>query len=106
MTRTAEITNDFVSDGAPEEGRAIVDGRGGRPAAAATNTDEVVRSADARRVIPRMQPPTHTDPDAIPRNGTDVPLIDLDDPSHDVTKTAHRGGGEAASAAGEQQRRR
>jgi hypothetical protein len=30
-----------------------------------------------------MRPATHDDPNAIPRNGTDVPWLDLDDPSHD-----------------------
>ena len=29
-----------------------------------------------------MRPPTHDDPNAIPRNGTDVPWVELDDPSH------------------------
>jgi hypothetical protein len=28
-----------------------------------------------------MRPPTHDDPNAIPRNGTEVPLLELDDPS-------------------------
>ena len=54
-----------------------------------------------------MRPPTHTDPNAIPRNGTDVPWLELDDPSHDVSPRApRRNGPDGASAAGDQQRRR
>ena len=54
-----------------------------------------------------MRPPTHTDPNAIPRNGTDVPWLDLDDPSHDVPKRAPRPSAhDGASTAGDQQRRR
>jgi hypothetical protein len=30
----------------------------------------------------RMRPPTHTDPNAIPRNGTDVPWVELREPAH------------------------
>ena len=51
-----------------------------------------------------MRPPTHTDPNAIPRNGTDVPWLELDDPSHDVRKPAPRCR-DGTSAAGDQQRR-
>jgi hypothetical protein len=60
-----------------------------------------------------MRPPTHDDPNAIPRNGTDVPWLDLDDPSHarvhpsrrhpDVTATATAG---ATASATDRQRRR
>ena len=54
-----------------------------------------------------MRPPTHTDPNAIPRNGTDVPWLELDDPSHDVHPRAPRPStSEDASAAGDRQRRR
>jgi hypothetical protein len=54
-----------------------------------------------------MRPPTHTDPNAIPRNGTDVPWLELDDPSHDVrTRTPRQNGPDGASAAGDRQRRR
>ncbi len=28
-----------------------------------------------------MRPPTHDDPNAIPRNGTEVPWLDLPDPA-------------------------
>jgi hypothetical protein len=52
-----------------------------------------------------MRPPTHTDPNAIPRNGTDVPWPELDDPSHDVRTRAPRRSDDAP-AADDQQRRR
>ena len=54
-----------------------------------------------------MRPPTHTDPNAIPRNGTEVPWPELDDPSPDIrTRAPRRDAAEGASAAGDQQRRR
>ena len=34
-----------------------------------------------------MRPATHDDPNAIPRNGTDVPWLELDDPSHERPRT-------------------
>lgn len=53
-----------------------------------------------------MRPPTHEDPNAIPRNGTDVPWIELDDPSHRRARPhGARHADDAASAAGDRQRR-
>ncbi len=56
-----------------------------------------------------MRPATHNDPNAIPRNGTDVPWPELDDPSHSRPRTggAHqRDSSAGASATGDRQRRR
>ena len=55
-----------------------------------------------------MRPLTHDDPNAIPRNGTDVPWPELDDPSHDLPATGpHQQDGDATgSATGDRQRRR
>ncbi len=54
-----------------------------------------------------MRPPTHDDPNAIPRNGTDVPWLDLEDPSHARLHPSrrHRDDGATASAADRQRRR-
>ena len=51
-----------------------------------------------------MRPPTHDNPNAIPRNGTDVPWLELDDPSHNQARTGgpqQQDGRATASAAGE-----
>jgi hypothetical protein len=54
-----------------------------------------------------MRPPTHDDPNAIPRNGTDVPWPELDDPGHGPTSGREaRGARDGAAAPGEAQRRR
>ena len=56
-----------------------------------------------------MRPPTHDNPNAIPRNGTDVPWLELDDPSHNQARAGgpqQQDGYAPASAAGERQRRR
>ena len=56
-----------------------------------------------------MRPPTHDNPNAIPRNGTDVPWLELDDPSHGRPSTGapqRRGSSDGAAATGEPQRRR
>ena len=56
-----------------------------------------------------MRPLTHDNPNAIPRNGTDTPWLELDDPSHSRARTGgpHQQDGRAtASATGERQRRR
>jgi len=54
-----------------------------------------------------MRPATHDNPNAIPRNGTDVPWLELDDPSHNRPRPGgpqQRDG--HASATGDRQRRR
>jgi hypothetical protein len=51
-----------------------------------------------------MRPPTHDDPNAIPRNGTDVPWPEIDDPGR--VRTASRHGREATASAADRQRRR
>lgn len=54
-----------------------------------------------------MRPPTHDDPHAVPRNGTDVPWLELDDPSHRrVLPREARHGDDRTTAAGQRQRRR
>jgi hypothetical protein len=53
-----------------------------------------------------MRPPTHDDPNAIPRNGTDVPWLDLDDPSRSPARRNGARPAEGAASAAERQRRR
>ena len=56
-----------------------------------------------------MRPPTHDDPNAIPRNGTDVPWIELDDPSHRNARTRGayaRHADDGTAAAGDRLQRR
>ena len=73
----------------------FVDGRGGR-AAAATGTATI--SDDEKSEAPMLRPPTHTDPNAIPRNGTDVPWVDLPErrPEHE-RESAPAGDGHVAA---------
>ena len=53
-----------------------------------------------------MRPLTHDNPNAIPRNGTDVPWLDLDDPSHGRPRTRdQQRASDGAAAPGEAQRR-
>ena len=52
-----------------------------------------------------MRPPTHDNPNAIPRNGTDVPWVELSDPAH----ARHRpdaGSGDDVGRGSEGRRRR
>jgi hypothetical protein len=53
-----------------------------------------------------MRPPTHDDPNAIPRNGTEVPWLDLDDPGRTRDRAAQRRGAPEDAAAHEARRRR
>jgi hypothetical protein len=48
-----------------------------------------------------MRPPTHTDPDAIPRNGTEVPWVDIAPPEPDPERAVRpraAGAGKAPAA--------
>jgi hypothetical protein len=45
-----------------------------------------------------MRPPTHDNPNAIPRNGTDVPWVELPDPAHARRPQHGRGDGGARDA--------
>jgi hypothetical protein len=46
-----------------------------------------------------MRPPTHDDPNAIPRNGTDVPWVDLPEPRPEEESERTRAGLDEAAAA-------
>ena len=53
-----------------------------------------------------MRPSTHDDPNAIPRNGTDVPWLDLDDAGRARNRAAQRrAASDDAAAPREAQRR-
>lgn len=47
-----------------------------------------------------MRPPTHTDPNAIPRNGTDVPWVELTEPRPDPRDGRDHADGDRSAAGG------
>jgi hypothetical protein len=53
-----------------------------------------------------MRPPTHDDPNAVPRNGTEVPWLDLDDRSRRPDRPDHRPAAADRDAAPQQEQRR
>jgi hypothetical protein len=53
-----------------------------------------------------LRPATHTDPNAIPRNGTDVPWVEIPESRPDHGRGRDRDGDEHDAAAGERRRRR
>ena len=52
-----------------------------------------------------MRPATHDDPNAIPRNGTEVPWVDLRDPGADQGRELRRPRRDSYAGSGDRQRR-